>query len=647
MSNLFEELSKRRVIRVAGMYAIAGWLIIEVGMALETTLNLPGWFDTVVTVLVLIGLPIALILAWAFDITPDGIKRASETDSDASEIKSGARWLDITIIAALVALSGTVFWQSTRQTSPPTTTETTATAEQASASTPTIEEEQSIAVLPFEALSTNQDDAFFGKGISEELLNSLAQFPELKVAARTSAFSFAGTTIDLREVGEQLGVAHLLEGSVRRSGERLRITAQLIRASDGFHLWSETYDRKLTDVFAIQDEIVAELSQVLQFRLGVGAGAGRASSTTASPQAYETYLKGLDLWWERDTQPNSRSDAIATFLRTTELDPSFADGWAAYATSMALSAPGNSRHVTTDELPPAVRGAFAKALELQPDNTRALAGLVYWHTTTDLDIDKAKGYLDRAVALAPNDAFVQYIAAQYAMTVGDWSAMSRAMQRSLAADPFNETKQRVAFTYDALAGAYTPDSAFYQREMDAANACGEIEDCRGSAFGILGNYIFPSAIQAGSDKDLADAYGAAQRVADALGEDDASAFRCYIDELKQVYLAAMEPTCIAVNEDGSLTNTDMFFGGLFEISLLAKLGLTEQAIALLVDKYTLDFGLQSTTNFFTLTDSKWQMPESIRRHPRYHEWWSRPGYAELAEARRVNGKPEGLPLPIN
>ncbi|MEO0575006.1 MAG: hypothetical protein AAF004_06045 [Pseudomonadota bacterium] len=641
MANLFDELRKRHVIRVAGMYAVAGWLMIEVGMALETTLNLPGWFDTMITVLVLIGFPIALILAWAFDITPEGIQRTPSDVGATPAPASGGRTLDLVIIAGLAVIAGVATWQAIKTGSDDTTTAT------ATVATPVSEEDQSIAVLPFVALSTNQDDAFFGKGISEELLNSLAKFPGLKVAARTSAFSFEGQNIDLREVGEKLGVAHVLEGSVRRSGNKLRITAQLIRATDGFHLWSETYDRQMTDIFEIQDEIVGQLSKVLQFRLGVGAGAGRASETRANPQAYEMYLKGLDYWWQRELLDN-RAAAVSTFLRTTELDPNFADGWAAYANSVALSSPVAWPHLTRETMRPAVGAAYAKALALEPDNVRALAGLGYWHTNAVIDIAKAMQSLEAAKNRSPNDAFVQYILAQVAATTGDDRVSAAAMQRTLSDDPLNDTKRRVDFMLRAARGEFSENDVFARPFVEAIETCAPVGTCDAGTVAIALEGLLIPSIQAQAQASVERFSGlilqALDNASSAFSDDDLAMNRCLHDLLMQVHTDATPTNEIRECAQFVLDNTSQI--DLIWMSTLAHAGMVPEAVEELLTSDNLRYALNNANVTFVLVDGPFEIPDDIRRHPRYHDWWARDGYEEIANARRANGKDAGLPLPI-
>lgn len=633
--SIFDELRRRNVFRVGAAYLVAAWLLLQLTDIVVPIFQLPDSVSRSILFLLLIGFVLALILAWAYELTPEGIKREADVDRADSVTRYTGRKLDLTIIALMaIAIVYLVIDNYVLDDRP----------------IEIADDERSIAILPFVSLSNDDSDGYFGKGIAEELLNALAQFPDLRVAARTSAFSFEGKDIDLREIGETLGVAHVLEGSVRRSGERLRVTAQLIRASDGFHLWSEIFEREVTDIFVIQDEIVGELSRVLQFRLGVGVGAGRASGKTTTPQAYDAYLKGLDLWWDRSSALDNRTNAIATFLRVTELDPDFADGWAAYAASLVQSARVTWPHLTIETYPAAVEAAFARALAIDPENVRALASLANWHTTDSVDLGKAKAALDRAMALAPNNSFVQYMAADIANTVGDSAAMARAMKRSLADDPLNRTKQRVDFQMAASHGEYDPFHPFQRQIQDAIDTCHLEKTCTELEIGSAGYFLVMTAIQAGSKSDIATAQSywdkafAGRALTVSYSEDD---YRCD-QELNRLLLETVgevpsEATQCLLNK-ASVKNKE--FGSLLGVSYLALMGHQDIALEALFSPGVLQSGVKGSYSFYALSDSRWQMPESIRRHPRYHEWWARPGMAELAAARRANGKPFGLPLPI-
>ena len=635
--SLFDELKRRNVFRVTIAYVIVAWLVMQIADVVLNNITAPDWVFQVLMLFLAVGLPIAVISAWAFEMTPEGLKREHEVDRSQSITHHTGRKLDYLIIGVMaIAIVYLVIDNYVLDDRP----------------IEIADDERSIAVLPFVSLSNDDSDGYFGKGIAEELLNALAQFPDLRVAARTSAFSFEGKDIDLREIGEALGVAHVLEGSVRRSGERLRVTAQLIRASDGFHLWSEIFEREVTDIFVIQDEIVGELSRVLQFRLGVGVGAGRASGKTTTPQAYDAYLKGLDLWWDR-SGPENRTNAIATFLRVTELDPDFADGWAAYAASLALSSPAASPHLTIETYPAAVEAAFARALAIDPENVRALAVLASWHTTFSVDLGKAKAALDRAMALAPNNSFVQYMAADIANAVGDSAAMARAMKRSLADDPLSRIKQRSDFLMAATYGEYDPFHPFLRQRQDTIDTCHPEKTCTDGEIFNANVFLVVAAIQAGSKSDIATAQSywdkafAGRAPTVSYSEDD---HRCY-QELYRLLLETAgevpsEATQCLLNQAWVKNKEFSFSIDLLAVSFLALMGHQDIALEALFRPDVLQGGMKGFRAFYALSDSRLQMPESIRRHPRYHEWWARPGMAELAAARRANGKPFGLPLPI-
>jgi TolB-like protein len=276
---LVSELRRRNVIRVAIAYAVAAWFLIEITATTFPILKLPDWSVTLVTVLVLIGFPLALIFAWAYELTPEGLKKEKDVVRSESITHVTGRKLDFAIIGVLaIAVVYFVverfFWA-----------DDIATESQVNAS---------IAVLPFVALSSGEDDGYFADGLTEEILNALAQLPELEVTARTSSFFFKGQNIPVPEIAARLNVAHIVEGSVRRDGERVRVTAQLIRASDDIHLWSQTYDRTLNDVFAVQEDIAENIAEVLGVVLDDNARRIMRSTGIRDVEAFIAYQKGLE-----------------------------------------------------------------------------------------------------------------------------------------------------------------------------------------------------------------------------------------------------------------------------------------------------------------------------------------------------------------
>ena len=240
--SLFAELKRRNVFRVGLAYVVLSWLLLQVGDTLAPALHLPEWINSALAFFLILGFPLAIFFAWAFELTPDGLKLEKNVDRDASITPVTGRKLDRTIIAILVVALGYFVWQSQKA---PTVDEIVET----------VAGQESIAVLPFENMSSDDEQEYFSDGLTEELLNLLAKIPELKVTSRTSAFFYKGKDIKLSEVGRELDVDHILEGSVRKSGKKIRITAQLIEVENDTHLWSDTWDRDLDDVFVIQDEI--------------------------------------------------------------------------------------------------------------------------------------------------------------------------------------------------------------------------------------------------------------------------------------------------------------------------------------------------------------------------------------------------------
>ncbi|MBO6793642.1 MAG: hypothetical protein JJ895_07015 [Balneolaceae bacterium] len=317
ISNFIQELKRRNVIKVATAYAIAGWLIIQIVTVIEQPLALPDWFDTAIIVLVAIGFPIALIIAWAFELTPDGMKKSDEVAIAESVTNQTGKKLNVVIISALSLLILVLLVE--RFAFAPK-----ASIEENLPKISTISQ-QSVAVLPFADMSENKDQDWFSDGLTEEILNSLAQLPELKVTSRTSAFQFKGKDIDISIIADTLGVAHIVEGSVRRIGDRLRITAQLIRAEDGFHLWSETYDSNTENLFEVQTDIAEEIATTLDVFLDDERRERMFASGTRNVQAFQEYLKGMELF--RKSHDESAIDGLweanKYFDKALALDPNF------------------------------------------------------------------------------------------------------------------------------------------------------------------------------------------------------------------------------------------------------------------------------------------------------------------------------------
>jgi TolB-like protein/Tfp pilus assembly protein PilF len=395
--SFFDELKRRNVFRVGIAYVISAWVLLQFVDLVLDNIQAPEWVMKVFMLALAVGFPLAVFFAWAFEVTPEGIKKEKNVDRSQSITKKTGHKLDRSIIIVLLialiyfALGNFKEAPSIPETAHeplPAVTEQLATTEQ---------EPISIAVLPFVNMSTDTDNEFFSDGIAEEILNVLASIPDLKVAARTSAFAYKGTNTKIAQIAEELGVNHVLEGSVRKAGNQVRVTAQLIKADDGFHLWSANYDRELTNIFAIQDEIASSIADALKVTLALESGSAGNLTGTNSIEAYEHYLKGTSLWHERTAI--SLHNAIKEFEAAASLDPQFAKAHAGLAISwQVISSYTNlSWESTRDKSIEAAN----MALSLDPDNVESLATL---GSTAGFDyrFKEAFDYFERVIALNPS-----------------------------------------------------------------------------------------------------------------------------------------------------------------------------------------------------------------------------------------------------
>jgi len=341
--SLFNELKRRNVFKVGTAYVVVAWLVAQVLQLIFESFGTPDWVMKTLLVLLATGLPFVLFFAWAFEMTPEGLKRESEVDRSQSIVSETGRKLNNAIVGILVLALGYFVFdkfvldsardaamvEAAKQEVSGKVDAAKQEAAQAPEALPQAESEQdkSIAVLPFVNMSGDQENEYFSDGLTEELLNSLARVKELKVTGRTSSFAFKGKNTDLREIGQTLGVAHILEGSVRKAQNRVRITAQLIKAEDGYHLWSDTFDRELDDIFAIQEEIATRVVKELTSTL-LGESAGQlVHMGTSNTQAYEAYLRGRYLFVRNPDDVQVQNAAEQLFQQALELDPRFTLAW--------------------------------------------------------------------------------------------------------------------------------------------------------------------------------------------------------------------------------------------------------------------------------------------------------------------------------
>ncbi len=451
--SLFHELKRRNVIRVGVMYIIVAWLILQVADVVLGNIAAPGWVFLAILLLLVLGLPVAILFAWAFELTPQGLKREEDTERSESVTRKTGRNLDRTIILVLaIALS---YFAYDKYSDLPVPDEALAAApydqsltgenpNDPAAATPNAAESidvlpfpiatESIAVLPFVNMSSDPEQEYFSDGIAEELLNLLAKIPQFRVAGRTSSFAFRGKEIDLREIGSSLGVSSILEGSVRKGGERVRITAQLVNTEDGFHLWSETYDRELSDIFAVQDEIAAAVVEQLKVTLLGGPIERRGGEPLATNiEAYDAYLKGMSFM--NKLGPSNFRQAADYFEQTVLLAPNSALAWARLSYA-------NTRFATQaqdgiDSALARARQAAARALELDDAVPDAHMASAFIDLAFDWDWNRAEVSLMRALVLRPGDITTRSLFAELYSIRGD-EQVSISMKRGLVArDPLN------------------------------------------------------------------------------------------------------------------------------------------------------------------------------------------------------------------
>jgi len=417
--SLFEELKRRNVFRVGIAYAVVAWVLLQVVDLVLDNITAPEWIMKVFMLAVAVGFPVAVIIAWAFEMTPEGLKRETEVDRSQSITPKTGHKLDRLIIvflavAVVVLLADRMYVGDESLPAVSTAVDSEKSSADISAqSTNPVSRAQgnSIAVLPFVNMSADPDNEYFSDGIAEEILNVLARIPELKVAARTSAFAFKGTNINIAEIARTLNVDVVLEGSVRKFGNQVRVTAQLIKAADGYHLWSETYDRELTNIFAIQDEIAKSIADELKLTLDIDTGVAGNMTGTTSTAAYDAYLRGMNQWHLRTGE--SLRNSIELFGQAIAIDPKFARAYAGLALTYAIL--DAYTDVPWSETRQKTRLAADQALAIDPGLAEAATALIF--TTEDVNEQLAFGR--RAIELGPSFATAHQWYAGTIISTGD------------------------------------------------------------------------------------------------------------------------------------------------------------------------------------------------------------------------------------
>ncbi|MEY2556698.1 MAG: hypothetical protein QOE34_123 [Verrucomicrobiota bacterium] len=432
--NFFAELKRRNVYKVAVAYAVVGWLVIQIATSTFPVLEIPNWAAKLVIAVVLLGFPVALVIAWAFEMTPEGMKRTEDVSPDEKIPQWSRRKFAALLVSIALLAAGLLSYQIIRNKAPARTASMAA-------------EEKSIAVLPFVDMSQTKDQEYFCDGISEELLDALAKVEGLRVVARTSSFAFKGKNADVSEIAQKLGVRNVLEGSLRRDGNRIRISAQLIDTRDGFHLWSETYERELQGVFAVQDEITRAIVNALKLKLALAPPVHKQSD----PEAHDLYLRGRYFL-------NGRNmiKAIDYFQQALAKNPNDALSYAALSESyMSLVVP--FAQVAPREAMPKAKETALRALALDDTLGEAHAALAYVTFFYDWDWAGAEREFKRAIELNPNDLDAHHWYSHFLMPQGRIEESLTESKRALELSPF-----------DVLMNLHLAWHYYYARQYDQA-----------------------------------------------------------------------------------------------------------------------------------------------------------------------------------
>src|SRR5215813_11563830 len=400
---LFGELKRRNVYKVAIAYAVVGWLLIQAATQVFPFFEIPNWVVRLVVLVIIVGFPIALIIAWAFELTPEGLKRTEFADKLPKKSSRNRVWLYVVVLAGTISAS--LFFLG-RYTAPTKLAGSTNAAA------------KSIAVLPFANLSEDKANAYFAEGIQEEILTRLAKIADLKVIARTSTQQYQSKPRDLSEIAKQLGVANILEGSVQKVADQVRVNVQLIHAASESHLWADTYDRKLTDIFGVESEIAKAIAESLQAKLTGGEQRALAVKPTNNAEAYDAYLRGLAFEARTSAGADDLQKAVGFYERAVQLDPGFALAWA------RLSRANAQTYFNGLDKTPARRDATERALntaqKLQSNSPETLLAQAYYQYWVLRDYELAKTTFGNVRELLPGSSDVPAALALIARRQGHW-----------------------------------------------------------------------------------------------------------------------------------------------------------------------------------------------------------------------------------
>src|SRR4051794_7120901 len=418
-ANFFAELKRRNVYKVAVAYAVVGWLVIQITSTVLPTFHAPEWVLQTLILLVLLGLPVALVLGWAFELTPEGVRRTDDVlPNETSPRSSGRKFVALIATVAVSAAALLAFQLQHSRTK-------TAPAPVSSVS------DKSIAVLPFASLSEDKSNTYFADGIQDEILTRLSKVAQLKVISRTSTQQYQSKPGNLPEIARQLGVAHILEGSVQKSNDSVRVNVQLIKAEGDSHLWAETYDRKLTDIFAVESEVAQRIASSLEAQLSGREQEQLSSVPTKIPAAYDAYLRGIQSLNKQGIE--AIEQAIHLFQQAVTLDPQYAQAWA----QLGIAESQKSGYERTPAQLARAKEAVDTAMSLQPDVGEGHEGLATYYYYGLHDLDHALTELQTAESLSPNDANIIFYIGLIKRRQGKLDESIEYQRRASVLDPRN------------------------------------------------------------------------------------------------------------------------------------------------------------------------------------------------------------------
>jgi TolB-like protein/Tfp pilus assembly protein PilF len=445
-NNFFAELKRRNVYKVAIAYAVAGWALSQGIAQVFPVFDVPNWAIRAIVLLIMLGLPIALVLAWMFELTPHGIKRTETADAMPATSRQHKRaWIYVVVIGGLVSIG--LFFLG-RYTAPTLASRLA----------------KSIAVLPFENLSEDKANAYFADGIQLEILTRLAKIADLKVISRTSTQQYQSKPADLAKIAKQLGVANILEGSVQKAADQVRVNVQLVNVQTNSQLWAETYDRKMTDIFSVESDIAIRIAESLQAKLSGHEQQALAAKPTNNPEAYDAYLRGLAFEARSNYSSDALFKAIDFYGLAVQLDPNFALAWArlSFAHALLYFNRGDATAARRD----AAKGALENAQKLQPNTPETLLFTGYYQYWVLHDYGLAKATFGRVSKMFPGNSDVLFALGAVTRREGLWDESVAYWERGLALDPQNAAVLiEVAWTHAALR-QFSTALKLYDRALD-------------------------------------------------------------------------------------------------------------------------------------------------------------------------------------